>query len=514
MESETLHGRLTATARRYPDRLAVVDSYGNALSYEQLELLSSRVASALGGAGVTRGDRVGICLPKAADAVAAIYGAMKAGASYVPVDVRAPVSRNVSILRDCRVAAVITDPRHAELLREGLAIKASQVLVDDAPTQVREDGWLKGHGTNVQAARLEPDDLAYLLYTSGTTGLPKGVQLSHRNATAFVDWCLEAFSPNPEDRYASHAGFHFDLSIHDLYVPVSCGAAVALIGEDVALHPRALLPFITEQQISIWYSVPSALSLLLDHGELRGADVSRLRVVLTAGEVFPLPKLRALTEQWPHPRYYNLYGPTETNVCTFHAIELPIPADRKEPFPIGHPCSAAMTRVVAPEGKNVEPGQEGELWVCGPSVTAGYWERPELNEKAFVNEEARRWYRTGDIVVQTDLGYLFLGRRDRMVKRRGYRIELGDVEAALQRHPHVRDAAVVAIEHSEATLSLRAFVVCDGRDLSTLAIRQHCAGELPAYMIPDEFELCGDLPRTSTGKVDLKALALGTWNFR
>src|SRR5690606_31765651 len=177
--------------------------------------------------------------------------------------------------------------------------------------------------------------LAYILYTSGSTGKPKGVMHSHATASSFIDWCSSEFLPTEADRFSSHAPFHFDLSIFDLYLPLKHGATLVLIGEELGKQPQQLARLISERRISIWYSTPSILRLLLEYGKMERFEYSSLRVVCYAGEVFPVKFQRALRAFWPQPAYYNLYGPTETNVCTFdRVVEVP-PDDHQGPLPIG-----------------------------------------------------------------------------------------------------------------------------------------------------------------------------------
>ena len=337
--------------------------------------------------------------------------------------------------------------------------------------------------------------------------------LSHENAVSFVDWCSEVFAPRTSDRFSSHAPFHFDLSILDIHLPLKHGATLVLVAEDIGKDPVRLAPLIADQRITCWYSAPSILSLLAQYGKLDGYDYSALRLVLFAGEVFPVKHLRTLTKLLPAPEYFNLYGPTETNVCTFYQVSLPIPDERSAPFPIGKVCSHLEARVVDDRGREVPRGDEGELCIAGRGVMQGYWSLPEQTSRAFHQDDSgRRWYKTGDIVVEASDGdYTYLGRRDRMIKRRGYRVELGEIEAGLYRHPSVKEAAVVAVADEEAGHRVKAFLSCrDAKHPSLVQMKGFCAQNLPLYMIPDEFVWCDALPKTSTDKVDyqqLKAMA-------
>jgi len=243
-------------------------------------------------------------------------------------------------------------------------------------------------------------------------------------------------------------------------------------------------------------------------GRLEGHDASTLRLVLFAGEVFPVKHLREIQRRWPTPIYYNLYGPTETNVCTFARIPERVPDEREVPYPIGFACSHCASLVLDGEGRVVANGDEGLLYISGPSVFRGYWNRPDVNATVFLERDHLRWYNTGDVVRWDPTeGYLYVGRRDRMVKRRGYRIELGEIERALYLHPRVREAAVISTTDREGGASIVACVSChDGQPPSIIDMKTFCASHLPAYMSPDRFVFLERLPRTSTDKVDYQTL--------
>jgi len=510
--SAPLFAGLEASWRREPGRVAIEESDGTAITYDALHDLADRARDHLRVLGVGPGDHVGLCMTKSIDAVAAMFGIMKAGAAYVPCDPNAPPARNAFILSDCAVRLAFVEEKFtAGVTKELAALGASVPLV--AIGAVGGGAALRGAldarpaAPAAQDATPSPDDLAYILCTSGSTGRPKGVMLTHRNAVSFVDWCLETFRPVPDDRFSSHAPFHFDLSILDIYVPLHEGATLVLVDHELGKDPAALAEFIARKRISVWYSAPSILSLMAEMGGLTGRSYPDLRHVLFAGEVFPIRHLRSLREQWPAPRFFNLYGPTETNVCTFHEIPMTIPKERADPYPIGKTCSHLKDRVVDLDGAEAKDGS-GELCISGPAVTPGYWNREEQNARAYLpTTDGIKWYRTGDIVARDGNGdYVFHGRRDRMVKKRGYRVELGEIEACLYTHPRLRQAAVVAIE-SDAGLTVKAFVCShDGQRVSIIDLKRHCSEKLPLYMIPDVFAFTDALPTTSTGKVDYEKL--------
>jgi len=221
-----------------------------------------------------------------------------------------------------------------------------------------------------------------------------------------------------------------------------------------------------------------------------------------------VPQLRGLRALWPHPRYLNLYGPTETNVCTFYELPPTTPPERSDPYPIGRACTNVRCRVVDADGLTVATGTEGELVVTGDGVMRGYWNLPENNERAFfVDDVGARWYRTGDVVVEDEAGdYVFRGRRDRMVKRHGYRIELAEIEAGLANYPTAREVAVVALPDAAGSVRIKAYLTIAGERPGLIELKQFCAERLPRYMAPDVFAFVDALPRTSTDKIDYQTL--------
>jgi len=506
MSQRLLHELLEASATRFPDRIAVVEPGVAEVTYADFNRLADSVCESLRANGVRAGDRVGIHISKSVASLASIFGILKCGAAYVPVDSTAPASRNGFIFTDCAVRCVISrNP-------EGTGLDTSQVITspfgDSAPL-LADLALVPLAAGESQEAAPEVPGLAYILYTSGSTGKPKGVMLTHGNALAFVDWCSDTFSPNEEDRFSSHAPFHFDLSILDIYLSIKHGARLVLIGEDAGRQPKTLATLIADERISIWYSTPSILRLLLEIKDIDAYDHSCLRIVFFAGEVFPIKHLRALTELWPHPRYFNLYGPTETNVCTYYEVPMPLPAERDEPVPIGTVCSGDTAVVMDEQDQEVPEGAEGELYITGPSVTSGYWNLPERNAAAFHTDSAgTKWYKTGDVVRQEDDGdYIYISRRDRMIKRRGYRVELGEIEAALYRHDSITEAAALAIPDEDGGLMVKAFINWTGEDRpSIIKLKRFCVDNLPSYMIPDRFSVQPGLPKTSTDKIDYQRL--------
>jgi acyl-coenzyme A synthetase/AMP-(fatty) acid ligase len=337
--------------------------------------------------------------------------------------------------------------------------------------------------------------------------------LTHRNALTFIDWCAETFAIRADDRLSNHAPLHFDLSVFDVYNAIGAGASVHIIHEEMAVFPVSVARFMATEALTVWYSVPSALVQLLQRGSLAHHPLPSLRLVLYAGEPFPVKHLRALTEALPEVPIYNLYGPTETNVCTYYRVPTPLPAGIDQ-VPIGRACDNTEAIAFNGDGAPITAGEEGELYVRGPSVTPGYWGDPGKTASVVVANPARphlgdRTYRTGDVVRRDEDGnFVFVGRRDHMIKSRGYRIELGEIEAALYAHPATIEAAAIPLPDEEignrifAVVTLKPDVQVTSEELT-----RHCAERIPHYMIPERIDLRTHLPKTSTGKVDRRRLA-------
>ena len=478
-----LHQLVTHAARRDPDALAVACGE-DALTYGQLDADADRYAAALRARGVRPGDRVLIWGGKSTAAVALMQGALRAGAVYVPVTSANPTARVATIARDCAAVLVAVD--------ESASTRAAQNPggLDTASLVPLDDLLLEGTGQPAAPPHpADPDGLAYILYTSGSTGTPKGVSISHTNALAFVTWAVELLDVRPEDRLSNHAPFNFDLSVFDLYGAFLASASVHLIVPEMAYTPLHLAEFIDSERITVWYSVPSALVLMMrDGGLLDRPQPGHLRACVFAGEPFALSQAQALRKHWSGVRLLNWYGPTETNVCTSYEVT---DADlaRTRPLPIG---TAASGDVIA-----LDPPGEGEIVVTGPTVMLGYWGRPAHEGP----------YRTGDIGrIGADGELEYAGRIDHMVKVRGQRIEPGEIEAVLDSHDTVGAAAVIVVGSGLESELHAVAVAAEGGRPRLLDLKVFSAARLPTYMVLDALHVTEALPLTPNGKIDRSAL--------
>lgn len=519
-----IHHLLQESAARLPGAVAVVDG-DRSMTYAELDERSSRLANLLVHLGVERGERVGLYLDKSLEAVIGIYAVLKTGAAYVPLDAAAPPARLGYIAADCGLRCLLTGLEKAGgwsgLVEHGAGFDHLVVLDGDPIDTELPPSVHAVDGTNLSPWPTSPpsvptidQDLAYILYTSGSTGRPKGVMLSHLNGLAFVEWASEHYGVTAGDHLSSHAPFHFDLSVFDLFAAAAVGARLVLVPRTTSVFPMEVRRFIERQEITIWYSVPSVLTMLAIRGELGVGALPRLRTVLFAGEVFPTKYLRELMRLLPHTRFANLYGPTETNVCTYYDVD-PIPDDQAEPIPIGRAIANVDVFVVTDDGRAAATGEVGELYVRGNTVMHGYWGDPEktagvLGPSLLAGHRRDPAYRTGDLVQrQPDGNYKLLGRRDAQIKSRGYRIELGEIEAALYSHPAVLECVVVPVPDETVTNRIKAFVVTR-HEVEERELVRHCRASIPGYMIPEVFHFAEMLPKTSTGKVDRQALSRAT----
>lgn len=513
--SRLLHQLLAEAARRSPDAIAVSDDHRQ-MSYSELARAAGKIANLLLAEGVGRGDRVGLYSPKSVEAIAGIYGVLLTGAAYVPLDPDAPVDRIAYIVGDCGIETVITSTPKLESCREVADAKGVErlVVLDGDPessgaSRVLGRSEIETQDEANRDVRLIDLDLALILYTSGSTGRPKGVMLSHLNVMTFVRWAVEEFGVDPDDRLSQIAPLHFDLSTFDVFGAAMAGASVHLAPRQATLFPMEMRRFLEERDITVMYAVPTALTMLAERAKLQVGDLSSLRVVLFAGEVFPTKYLSRTMSLLPEAEFANLFGPTETNVCTFYRVP-DAPRETDPPISIGKAIDNVDTIVVKEDGSVASPGEVGELYVRGSTVMLGYWGDPERTEQSrivniFGEGLSDPVYKTGDLVSEGDDGnYTYLGRKDNQIKSRGYRIELEDIEAAMYGHPEVAECAAVAIPDEKVTNRLKAFVVArgvEGRDIASFL-----ADRIPKYMIPEEFEFREVLPKTSTGKIDRQSL--------
>ncbi|XXX77903.1 AMP-binding protein [Sorangium sp. So ce134] len=488
-------------------------SRGAAVTYAELAARAAAVGAALAGAGVRPGDRVALLSSgRAHDEPVALAGVLAAGAVAVPLDATAPPARlgRIARARGCR--ALVLDAAAAglaggidaelggglarvELDAEGRVLRGAAPAGAGGAAGVAHAG---GEGGASGEGGAGAQDLACILHTSGSTGEPKPVPITWAGLDAFTAFCIDLIGLAPGDRVLRVAELVFDLAWFDHLATFRAGATLATMARRDLASGRALRDAVAALAPTVIYGVPSMFMKLVAALPAAGVDAPAgalsppVRAILFAGEVFPPRELAALAARAPGAALYNLYGPTETNVCTFHRVDRAA-LDGVSEVPIGVACPYAACALLALDaddepGRVIEGPGTGELVVSGPTTVGGgpYRARDRVERKA-------------------DGLFYFRGRIDRMVKIRGYRVEPAEVEAALASHPAVRQAAVIAVEDARLGKALRGFVALGG-DADERALRMHLAERLPPYMVPEKIVTLDELPRTPTGKIDYRAL--------
>jgi amino acid adenylation domain-containing protein len=515
-----IHTYVTRSAERAAGDVAVAMD-GQLLTYEQLELESNRLAQQLLEAGCARGDRVCLLLPKSPLAVIAILAVLKADGVYVPMDVDSPPARLTRIVEACEPRLILACGATTSLV-ERLAGEGANggglsvgMLEDTELGESFEPIFGRAEWT-AQAADAprtanNPQDVAYMLFTSGSTGVPKGVPITHANVAHFVEWAAAHFGMAQSDRMSGHPPLHFDLSTLDMYATFLAGAELHLVSSSVR-RPEELIQFIRDQQLTQWHSVPSALAYMSQYGGLCQGDFPHLKRLLWCGEVLPTPTLIYWMRRLPHVAFTNLYGPTETTVASGHYRVPVCPTDPTAQIPIGTACAGEELLVLDDRMRALPREQLGEIYIGGVGLSPGYWHDQEKTAAAFVEDprsaDARaRLYRTGDVgrIGEDGLVY-FVGRADSQIKSRGYRIELGEIEAALNAQADMRETAVVGVNAGgfEGTAICCAYAAAAG--LSPGELRGRLAEILPAYMLPTRWLSLEVLPKNINGKIDRAGL--------
>jgi amino acid adenylation domain-containing protein len=355
-------------------------------------------------------------------------------------------------------------------------------------------------------------DLAYIMYTSGSTGAPKGIMHTHFSGLSYARLSALTYAIGRDDCIGNHSPLHFDMSTLGYLTGPYAQATTVIVPDAHTKLPTSLAQLVATQKISIWYSVPLALNQMLNSGVLDTLDFSQLRWVLFGGEPIQPKTLRSLMQHWKNARFGNVYGPAEVNQCTYYNFPSASHGGQwpgETPVPLGQIWNDTEAKVLDHDDQPVSPGEAGELVVSSPTMMKGYWNRPDLNGDAFYSEPAadgqgKRFYRTGDLVQTTQKGELtFIGRKDRQIKIRGYRVELEEIESALSSHPSIMENGVFKTTDAEGRpMILASCIPLPGHETSEDELRKYLALRLPAYAVPSRIELRDELPRTGSGKVD------------
>ncbi|MCX4243420.1 amino acid adenylation domain-containing protein [Paraliomyxa miuraensis] len=521
MTARSLHRTFLRSAAAHPERPALeVD--GRVLTYAELRLRALAVAATLQARRPAEGPPLTAVLgQRSVEGFAGILGALCSGHGYVPLLPSMPPARIALMLERSRARCLVVDAAGARLLPEVLP-RVPQALtvigpddVDEAPTEAPTESptesWVE--------PSVGEDDIAYLLFTSGSTGQPKGVMVAHRNIARFLEVVTERYGLRPEDRFSHLFDVTFDLSLFDLFGAWSVGGCLCCPTGMQRLFPAR---YVDEAGLTVWFSVPSTALLMQQTHALEPGSLPGLRWSLFCGEALPMKVARAFAAAASNSVVENLYGPTElTLACTVHRLGPPDGGeDDGEVVPIGEPYPGMEARVVDESLREVAPGDSGELLMTGPQLALGYWDDPERTATAFVtlpgsgpgsepeDHPGRTYYRTGDLVRRPREGepLRFLGRIDSQIKLRGFRVELGEIEAALRQASGLPVAValgwpVAAPGGAEAVV---AFI--DDATIDVNAVLERVAERLPSYMVPREIRVVDRFPLNANGKIDRNEL--------
>jgi amino acid adenylation domain-containing protein len=497
-----VHELFAAAAARTPHRVAV--EFGDErVTYAGLDARASRLARRLRRLGVGPDERVALALERSVEMVAAVLAVLKAGGCYVPVDPAYPAARITHMLGDSRAAVLVTTSALAARLPPG----ESAILAVDADADL-----VRRESSAPPAVEVDAENLAYVLYTSGSTGLPKGAALPHRALANLLRWQVARWGADAAARTLQFSSLSFDVSFQEIFSTWCAGGTLVLVDDDTRRDAQALLAYLRETRVERLFLPFAALQNLAEVAARTGATVPDLREVVTAGEALrATPQLRAFFRLNPRARLENQYGPSETHVVSAHRLAAHSDSWPELP-PIGAPIDGAGLHVLDDSLGVVPPGAEGEVYASGAALARGYLARPALTAERFVphpnvEEPGARLYRTGDRARWTAGGELeYLGRTDAQVKVRGYRVELGEVEASVASHPAVHQAAVAAHGDGGAKRLVAYVVALPGRTADAASLRAHVAARLPEHMVPAAWVALDALPLTPSGKVDRRAL--------
>ena len=468
---------------------------GASTSYGVLEDQVRRVAGWLAGEGVQQGARVGVLAARGVSAIAGILGASWAGCTWVPLNPAHPQERLQNCISRAELDALIVDEAGFALLDR--LETPGRVLGPDVPLVAP---------IQTPPAACAADDVAYLMFTSGTTGMPKGVMISQGAIEHFIAVMQERYSVGPSDRVSQFFELTFDLSVFDLFMALGHGACLHVLPESARLGPAA---FIQEQRLTVWFSVPSAAVLMHRFGQLRPDAFPELRLSLFCGEPLPAEPVRNWLAAAPESVVENLYGPTEaTLACLLQPCTEDLAVtDERGCVAIGQPYPEMRAAILSLDEAVIHnDDQPGELLLAGPQLADGYWRDQALTAERFIQLDGVRWYRTGDLARQDKQGrFHHLGRTDNQVKIFGHRVELEDIDAHLRKASGVDSAMAVAwpLAHGSAQ-GVVAFVA--GSELDAATIRARMKERVPQYMVPRQVKFLEALPLNANGKFDRKAL--------
>lgn len=509
---------LHQSAERLPDKIALVCD-NQRLTYREIDLAANRLANTLRAAGVGRGDRVAVYLPNSVASVVAIFAALKAGGVFVVINASTKTEKLVSILNNCRAAALVMGGRDQAVLGQALRSAPSLRLValtKPVPTNLDNLAQASGSATRLVAYdQIQRDasserppqvnidlDLASLIYTSGSTGEPKGVMSDHSNVIFAADSIISYIGNHESDIVIDVLPLSFDYGLYQLLMVFRFGGMLVL--ERSFAYPAAILKRMQDEGVTGFPGVPTVFAMLLNM-DLSDFDLSKLRYITNTAAALPPSHILALRQKFPWATLFSMYGLTETKRTLY------LPPDQLDirPDSVGVPIPGTECWVVDENGVRLPPGSTGELVARGRHVMRGYWEDDAMTAQRYRPSEipGERLCFTGDLFRMDAEGYFyFVGRKDDIIKTRGEKVAPKEVEAVLYRLPGVNEAAVVGVPDPVLGEAVKAVVVADRGRLSEADILAHCRANLEDFMVPQQVEIRSELPKTPSGKIDKKTL--------
>jgi len=489
---------LDIAAEKFENRIAISDEFCE-LTFSELKNKAQKIGTALidNNIGIISGPII-VYLKKSVECIVCFSGIMYSGNPYVPVSGTMPVSRIEKIINNLSPAAIITDEERIDGLSD-IDLKGAKVYLYSELIKTSENGEI----IEKTVDKVIDTDPIYIMYTSGSTGDPKGVTVTHRGVIDYANWVASEFSFNKDDIFGNQAPFYFDNSIFDIYTTMLIGAKMVIIPEALFNFPLKLPEFLRDNHITVIFWVPTVLINVANSGVLEKVSLPELRAVLFCGEVMPNRQLNIWRKAYKKPFYANLYGPTEiTDVCAYYLVDKEY--EDHEPLPIGKACRNTRIIILDEDNNIAPPLKQGELCVIGTGVALGYWNAHDVTDKVFVDNPTsknynEKIYRTGDIAYFDENGnIMYVGRMDSQIKLKGNRIELGEIENAAKVLENVENACAIFDQQNEKII----LFLESSHEFKLRLVNVELKKYIPSYMLPGEIVVMPKLPHTENDKIN------------
>ncbi len=484
--------------------IALID--GSLMTYHDLNIISNKIAHVLARRGIQRHDVVAILNDKSPIAYGMMLACLKLGAIYSNLDPKSPIERFEKMIATCQPKIICYFDDQRSVINEYDSAGCEKLCYTSEDfNETLESAASQMLEINKYVSSNSP---AYIMFTSGSTGFPKGVVISHQNIANFICWSKETYNTSPEDRFTNINPMHFDNSVFDFYASLFSGASLIPVGENLTKIPMKLIKALNELRPTIWFSVPSMLVFVVNMRALKHEDLQDLRIITFGGEGFPKNSLRKLWNFFDErTQFVNVYGPTEcTCICSSYVVQ-ESDLENDDLLPLGPIAPNFYAQVIDENGAIIHGEETGELLIGGPNVGIGYYNDLSKTQDAFIQDPAenahvKTVYKSGDLVrldSTNDMLY-FMGRKDNQIKRMGYRIELEEIENVLNTIDFIDESAVVYVDNEKYKAKIIANICSPNKDEKKL--KEILIKYLPSYMIPDLYVYCDSLPKNQNGKID------------